>query len=100
MNMCGNTMKDGVFNMMTLYRNIYKNSAPLHNNVNSHRVKKSDKDEIYKILISEEIVWQCILPFESALSETIENSLIGMVETLERGLFKKPKHKGKEKIYG
>lgn len=87
--------------MTTIYGNPYKGFISDDIKMPSHEIKK-DEFEAYKILLSEEIMTQCVVPFEDALSDTLENALNEMIKSIELDLFTKShvKHRRKERIYG
>ena len=87
--------------MTTIYRNPYKGFISDDMKMPFYEIKK-DEFEAYKILLSEEIMVQGVIPFEDALSDTLENALNEMIKSIEIGLFTKShaKHRRKERIYG
>lgn len=87
--------------MTTIYRNAYKGFMSDDAKMTSLQIKK-DESEVYRIFLSDKIMTQCLVPFEDALNDTLENALSEMIKSIEIGLIKKShaKHRKKEHIYG
>ena len=87
--------------MTSIYRNPYRGFISNDMKMPSYEIEK-DEFEAYKILLSEELMIQCVVPFEDALSDTLENALNEMIKSIEIGLFTNShaKHRRKERIYG